>query len=204
MNSIRVIVTSTTAGRKTAIVPDTQTIREALENAEVNYAASVTYLDGVALPAGGLDKTFADYGITEKCTLTNAVKADNAADVKLVGSVAVITSVATYDELQKLAKMAPEALTVVDEDDDPVFVVGTAKTAAGCFDNNAAFFGTAKSVDGKATITVNMPEGQGKEWFADKYAGALKNLKIIENGLAEAVERVNSEFNEILESIQVA
>jgi hypothetical protein len=35
-------------------------------------------LDGAPLQPGDLDKTFAQFGITDKCFLLNVVKADNA------------------------------------------------------------------------------------------------------------------------------
>ena len=36
------------------------------------------HLDGSSLNPGDLDKTFQQFGITEKCFLLNVVKADNA------------------------------------------------------------------------------------------------------------------------------
>ena len=53
-------------------------IAEALENAEIDYTRGVINLDGSSLGPGDLEKTFADFGITEKCYLLNVVKADNA------------------------------------------------------------------------------------------------------------------------------
>ena len=37
------------------------------------------FSDSLTLSPGDLDKTFADFGIAEKCYLLNVVKADNAA-----------------------------------------------------------------------------------------------------------------------------
>ena len=54
------------------------TLREALEEAGVDYTTGIMNLDGSTLSPGDLDKTFADFGITEKCYLLNVVKADNA------------------------------------------------------------------------------------------------------------------------------
>ena len=65
--------------RKTEILDDTTTLREALEDAEIDYTTGIMNLDGSTLNPGDLDKTFADFGITEKCYLLNVVKADNAA-----------------------------------------------------------------------------------------------------------------------------
>lgn len=60
-----------------AIDPNT-TLRSALETHDVDYTAGQTNLDGTPLQAGDLDKTFADFGITEKCYLINIAKQDNA------------------------------------------------------------------------------------------------------------------------------
>lgn len=65
--------------RKTEILDADTTLRDALEAAEVDYTAGIMNLDGSPLSPGDLDKTFADFGITEKCYLLNVVKADNAA-----------------------------------------------------------------------------------------------------------------------------
>jgi hypothetical protein len=65
--------------RKTEVLDETTTLREALEDAEINYTSGSMNLDGSTLSPGDLDKTFADFGIKEKCFLLNVVKADNAA-----------------------------------------------------------------------------------------------------------------------------
>ena len=60
------------------IVSESTTLRRVLEEAGVNYATGVMNLDGSSLNPGDLDKTFADFGIKERCYLLNVVKADNA------------------------------------------------------------------------------------------------------------------------------
>lgn len=64
--------------RKSDIVEPTKTLRQVLEANEIDYTRGVMHLDGASLEAGDLDKTFADFGITDKCFLLNVVKADNA------------------------------------------------------------------------------------------------------------------------------
>ena len=66
--------------RKTEILDENTTLREALEDAEVDYTIGIMNLDGSTLSPGDLDKTFADFNITEKCYLLNVYKADNADD----------------------------------------------------------------------------------------------------------------------------
>ena len=65
--------------RKTEIFDANTTLRAALEFAEIDYTTGIMNLDGSTLSPGDLDKTFADFGIKEKCFLLNVVKADNAA-----------------------------------------------------------------------------------------------------------------------------
>ena len=64
--------------RESVVIDENTTLRTALENAEIDYTTGTMHLDGAPLMAGDLDKTFADFEITEKCFLLNVVKADNA------------------------------------------------------------------------------------------------------------------------------
>lgn len=64
--------------RKTVIIDESTTLRAALEDAEIDYSRGTMNLDGSSLDPGDLDKTFASFGITDKCFLLGVVKADNA------------------------------------------------------------------------------------------------------------------------------
>lgn len=64
--------------RETVILDEHTTLRSALESNGVDYTRGVLNMDGASLKPGDLDKTFHDFGITEKCFLMNVVKADNA------------------------------------------------------------------------------------------------------------------------------
>ena len=65
--------------RTSMIIDANTTLRTALEQGDIDYTRGVMHLDGSSLNPGDLDKTFADFGIAEKCFLLNVVKADNAA-----------------------------------------------------------------------------------------------------------------------------
>ena len=65
--------------RTSEILDENTTLREALEDAGIDYTIGVMNLDGSTLEPGDLDMTFADFNIKEKCYLLNVVKADNAA-----------------------------------------------------------------------------------------------------------------------------
>lgn len=64
--------------RATVVIDENTTLRRVLEDNGIDYGVGVTTLDGSPLVRGELDKTFAQLGITEKATLLNVVKADNA------------------------------------------------------------------------------------------------------------------------------
>lgn len=72
------VVVGNNVKRETAIVDSTVTLRSVLESKGIDYTRGVMHLDGSSLQPGDLDKTFAQFGITEKCFLLNVVKADNA------------------------------------------------------------------------------------------------------------------------------
>lgn len=64
--------------REAVVVNENKTLRTVLEENNIDYTTGTMHLDGAPVMAGELDKTFADFGITEKCFLLNVVKADNA------------------------------------------------------------------------------------------------------------------------------
>lgn len=72
------VIVGNNVKRETAIVPPTSTLREVLEEHNIDYSTGTMHLDGSSLQPGDLDKTFEDLGISEKCFLMNVVKADNA------------------------------------------------------------------------------------------------------------------------------
>lgn len=75
---VKVVVGNNVKRDTVDIVDSNTTLRSVLENAGIDYTRGVMHLDGSTLQPGDLDKTFGDFGITEKCFLLNVVKADNA------------------------------------------------------------------------------------------------------------------------------
>lgn len=65
--------------RESTTIDEGSTLREVLENANIDYTRGMMHLDGAPLSAGDLDRTFESFDIKEKCYLLNVVKADNAA-----------------------------------------------------------------------------------------------------------------------------
>lgn len=66
----------TNLNRKEVIVDPATTIKTVLEQNEIDYSVGGIHLDGMSIAGPELDKSFRDFGITEKCTLVSVVKAD--------------------------------------------------------------------------------------------------------------------------------
>lgn len=64
--------------RSSVIIPETTTIRAALEEHEIDYSLGGINLDGCTLGAGDFDKTFAEFNVHDKCMLTQVAKTQNA------------------------------------------------------------------------------------------------------------------------------
>ena len=65
--------------RKSEILDENTTLREALKRAEIDYTRGIMNLDGSTLDDDELDRIFAELGVKDKCYLLNVIKADNAA-----------------------------------------------------------------------------------------------------------------------------
>lgn len=74
---IRVTI-GTNTNRKAVNVDPNRTIKSVLDENDVNYITGTLHLDGATLQPGEINKTFAEFGITESCYLISVVKADNA------------------------------------------------------------------------------------------------------------------------------
>lgn len=74
---IRVIVGTTTSRAEKNYAPSTS-LRNILEDNNVDYSVAQIMLDGANIVAGDMDKTLEDLNITTKCMLIAVVKANNA------------------------------------------------------------------------------------------------------------------------------
>lgn len=191
-----------------AIIDENTTLRDALEQAGIDYASGMTSLDGVTLQPGDIDKTFADFGVTDRCYLCVVAKAQNAAAIKVVGGVAVIESGAALETIKKVSKYRPNALKLFEgtgANKEEVFVVGAAKAGLGAINQYGASFGTATTADGNATITIAIPEGcdDPKGFVMDKVGVAILNLNKVEAQLAGAIDEIDTEMDAIEANITV-
>lgn len=208
MSMIKVTV-ATNVKRDAVVVPDTTTIRTVLENAEIDYSRWMVNLDGSSLQPGDLDKSFAEFDVTEKCFLSAIVKADNAATIAVVGEAVVITSNLLLEDIKSVAKYRPEKLQLKGGADgkEVVFVIGVASNARGSINSVGAEFGNIPQDDtGCATITINRPrvDGMGtKEAVAERIGTAILDINKMEAILPAVIEEIANEKAAIMENITV-
>lgn len=68
----------TNLNRKTITATSDKTIRQLLEENEINYATTTIYLDGDTIKAGDMDKTLNDFNIDDTCYIIASQKTENA------------------------------------------------------------------------------------------------------------------------------
>ena len=194
--------------RNSVMIDENTTLRNALENAGIDYSVGMTSLDGTTLQPGDLDKTFAQFGITEKCYLLNVVKADNAATIKIVGSVAVVESSAKLETIKNLQKYRPNALKLFEgtgAQKEEVYAVCAAPRGTGSINRYGTSFGTSTTEDGRATVTIMIPEGtaDAKKWVKEEVGVSILNLNKVEEQFAAANEEITAELAAIEANIAV-
>jgi len=72
------VITGTGLSRTELVIEANTTLMNAAEQAGLNVGAGGITLNGTMVSAADFNKTFADFGITDKCFLLQVVKADNA------------------------------------------------------------------------------------------------------------------------------
>ncbi len=192
--------------RQSIIIDENTTLRNALEQQGIDYTIGMTSLDGSTLAPGDLDKTFTDFGITEKCYLLNVVKADNAAAVKIVGGACVVESDYTLDQLKTLEKFRPNSLALFEnkgQQKEMIFKVGTTKGNGSICECGVSFGETPSN--GHAAVTLMIPEGtqDAKKWAEERIGVSILRLKKVEEGLDDAVADVAQEQAAVAAAIQV-
>ena len=193
--------------RSNIIVSENTTIRKALEDNGIDYTRGTTSLDGATLAPGQMDKSFAELGVTERCYLLNVVKADNAAVIKIVGGAAVVESAHSLEDLKKIEKYRPDSLALYEGEGAErhmVFLVGSSK-GKGNIGAFGAEFGETTTEDGKATITILLPEGtkEPKKWVEDNIGVAILKLNKVEAQYAPALADVADEQAAVRAAITV-
>lgn len=178
---------------RSAIVDENTSIREFCASHDVDCTRLTISIDGETIRGESLDMSFKDFGIKagarERCYLLGVIKADNAAKVSIVGSVAMISTEIGIEALEDIEKYEPDALILRNDDNIEVFRVMTGMPASVgkygiCFDKD-------KNADGNASIVVCLPVGETPtDFMFDKYGAIVCNLSKIEEGYEAALAKI--------------
>lgn len=211
---------------KTVNIPSDTPLRSIFEDNGVDYAAGVVSLDGAALPAGSMDKSLEELGVTgTRCYLMVTVKADNAsedeaapvvnlvkpavAQIKIIGNTVHVISSQKLEDVKLLAKYRPNALKLYEgsgAEKQEVFAIFTDGRDGGSVCPNGVIFSKATTSDGKALVTLTAPAGTEdvKAWAQEEIGVAILLLKKTEAQFAAAIEEVKAERDAVAASITVA
>lgn len=176
--------------RKTAIVPETKTIRQILAENDISLTNASVSIDGFTLGSPAeLDKQLLEHTQADSATIAVLVNKDNAAKAVVMASSCVIESALTPDEIKSVKKYHPEMLIMEDENGEPMFAIDIDETMPGSLNDYGACFGHPVSSDGKATITVIIdPEAEDPAAVVEEQFGhALLLLDEMETALAEVI-----------------
>lgn len=70
------VTIGTNTNRKSITVDPSRTLKDVLNENNIDYSAGGIHLDGLSVGGEGLNKSFTDHGITEDCILMAVVKGD--------------------------------------------------------------------------------------------------------------------------------
>lgn len=75
---ITVKIVTSGARSKSVIVNPNDTVKNVLDSNDVDYSSAIVRLDMMPVTASEMNKTFAELGVNEMCTLAAIIKADGA------------------------------------------------------------------------------------------------------------------------------
>ena len=129
------------------------------------------------------------------------------ANIKVLGSAAVVVSTVALADYQLLDKYRPDALRLKDEKgEETIFRVIVEDGAQGKLTGNGAILGKADA-DGKACITMVYDVCDGtdvREFLADKLGEGLLKLSQLESILPGIAAEVKTERERVKAAITVA
>lgn len=125
--------------------------------------------------------------------------------IRLYGSALVFESAVAKEDIETLAKYDPKALTLYNEEKQPVYTIGTAaKGSVGKF--GIVFDSESRTPEKLAVLTCNgadVPQENPQGFLADAYGRVVDYVNQIEAGIPAALEAVAAKKAKVSESITV-
>lgn len=189
--------------RKTVDATSEDTLRNVFERSGLDMGNGTINVDGASVALNELDQTLAELDLSPDVThsMMSVAKLNCAVSVVMAGGVAVIASAYDPEVLKNCYKYRPDALKLFDEDKDLVYSIAPVKNTKGSIDAYGAEFGSKVNAEGKATLTVALPEDCTKDKFVEAYAGALVKIRKIEAQIEAAYESIEQEKSSIAELV---
>ena len=122
------------------------------------------------------------------------------AKIKVLGNACTLISTLKSEDIKKATKYCPEAVTLVDEEKNPYFVVKMGEPSASKF--GVSFNET--NDEGKAYLTiVGIPrDAETKEIIKEDFGEMLFNLNKIETKVEAALNEINERITSIESAIE--
>lgn len=122
------------------------------------------------------------------------------------GDAAVVVSSIKLEDLRKVAKYRPDALTLKDEDGNAYFAVCVGKKPEiGKF--GVVYNAEMNDGSGIACLTVDIsdrnPAVDVKTYLADLLGGTLANINAVETGVAATLSEIDAEIASVKDSIEI-
>ena len=192
----------TNGGKKKDLVNDSTTIREIYEKFGVNYDVCTNTIDSVPLQIGQLDKSLRELGCGENVRMSSIVKNDNAAEVVIAGSCAVIKSKFKLEDWMTALRYDPD-LGLYNDCDESIFKVFIDE-GPGSMNDHGVVFSDVADDNGYAIATVLIDPSieNKKEFIKEKIGLALLRLKKVEEGLEDVIKEAKDNDKEIEEMVK--
>lgn len=166
------------------------TVKQAFQQAGASYEGYKVCLSGSMLNEDELDELFADLTDKDAVTLSIVTKTDNAANVIVADKAVILRSELTYGNIKTLAAKKPDALTVKDENGEPVFKVSADGVAA--ISRYGITFRNSENDSEPASITV-FPNGDPMKFALEVAGPAVLKLEQIELAAPDALTELAAE-----------
>lgn len=192
----------TNAGKKKDQVSDSTTVRQIYEKFAVNYDACTNTIDSVPLQIGQLDKSLRELGCGESVRMSSIVKADNAAEIIIAGTAAIVKSKYKLADWAAALKFDPD-LGLYDDADEPLFKVFI-EEGPGSLNSNGVVWSEIADDNGFAVATLILdPSVEDKRTMIKEKQGlALLRLKEVEENLEEVIKEAQANEEEIDKMVQ--
>lgn len=186
--------------RKTLVLDDSTTIRQAFEEAEITPSGLLS-INGLFINANDIDRAINTFNIApdKPVWISSCTKTENACRITVLGDTVAIKTDISYEDLELIERMNG-GLTLVNEEGEEVFKIVTGETG------ELSKFGMVVPPTGIVNIRIPagfVTEDERKEFIYDTMAETFTHIRELEDITREAntVEELNRKKAEFFGSI---